>query len=127
MRQRVTEVTIANAASLSGAAILDGDIVAIVMPSAWTAANLTFQGATIVQTTGATPGGVTVGTYQDIYDSGGTELAVTAAASRYIVLTPALAAALRGFGAIKIRSGTSGTPVNQGAARTISIVTWQYK
>lgn len=100
--------TIANAASLSGAIDLAGfSQVGLVMPAAWTAANLTFQGC---DTLG--------GTYQDIYDSAGNELTVIAAASRCIADIPELAP----FRFIKIRSGTSGTPVSQGASRDIIVV-----
>lgn len=103
--QQGENISIANGASLSSAIDLDENgIVALQMPSAWTAANLTFQGSY---------DGVT---FADVYDSAGTELSVTAAASRYIVLTPATFAGLRH---LKVRSGTTGTPVNQGAARTI--------
>ncbi len=104
-------VTIANGESLSGEVDLAGFKLAIIqMPAAWTAANLTFQVAT-----------ATGGTFQNLYDDGGTEVSVTAAVSRAISLdnnVVNLAAARF----IKIRSGTSGTPVAQGAARTITLI-----
>lgn len=102
------DATIANGAALSGAVDLQGNtIVGIQMPSSWTAANLTFQGSADGTT------------YQDVYDTSGTEVVITAAASRCIVVNPATFQALR---FLKIRSGTTGTPVNQGAARTISLI-----
>ena len=79
----------------------------IVMPAAWTAANLTFQ---------ASADGTT---YSNMYNSDGTELTVTASTSRYIYLDPAIFASVQ---FLKIRSGTAGTPVNQEAARTIGLV-----
>lgn len=100
---------IANGTSLSsaidlGAATLFG----VQMPSSWTTANLTFQAST---------DGVT---YANLYDSTGTEVAVTAGASQFIVLsTPAQWIGIR---YLKVRSGTSGTAVNQVADRTIQIV-----
>jgi hypothetical protein len=104
--------TIANGASLSGAVSLEGATpLAIVMPSAWTAANLTFQASEDEST------------YNDMYDYAGTEVTVTAAASRHIWLSPN---EWVGAKSIKVRSGTTGTPVNQGAARTITILARQY-
>lgn len=108
LRQAPSAV-IANAASLSGAINLgDGGLVALKMPSAWTAAALTFKAAEKED-----------GTYYDVYDSTGTALSVTAAASTYILLAPSTFAGLR---FIKIQSGTTGSPVAQGAARTIIVL-----
>ena len=102
------DVTIANGEALSqsigiGKACTPA---AIIMPAAWTAANLTFRGSS-----GST-------TPVDLYD-GGTEVAVTAAASRYIIIE---AAVFFGVRTLQIRSGTAGTPVNQGAARTLRVI-----
>jgi hypothetical protein len=103
----MTTVTIANGASLSGAVDIGGrKLVAIDMPSAWTAAALTFQ---------ASADGVT---YDDMYD-GATERSLTVAASRYMMLNIGDWVGAR---YLKIRSGTSGTPVNQGGARTITLM-----
>lgn len=100
--------TIANGASLSGAVELEGmELVAIEMPAAWTAANLTFQGS---------HDGVT---FNNVHDDAGTEVSVTAAAARFIRLNPEL---WGGFHAIKVRSGTAGAAVNQGAERVINLV-----
>jgi hypothetical protein len=103
----VRTATIANGASLSDAVDLGGrKLVAIDMPSSWTAASLTFQ---------ASVDGVT---YDDLYD-GATERTLVVAASRY------LAQAIGdwvGVRFLRIRSGTAGTPVNQGGARTITLV-----
>lgn len=102
--------TIAINASLSGEVDLEGfTLVSIIMPAAWTAANLTFQASD-----------VTGGTFQDVYDDQGVEVTVQAAASRSIGID-LLAGALAGFRFIKIRSGTTGTPVNQAAARTLTL------
>lgn len=99
--------TIENSGSLSGAVDLGGrKLVAIDMPSSWTAASLTFQ---------ASVDGVT---YDDLYD-GATERALTVAASRYLAFNIADWVSVR---FLKIRSGTAGTPVNQAAARTLTLV-----
>lgn len=78
------------------------------MPASWTAANLTLQSSK--------DGGET---WQNVYDKSGTEVTITVAADRYVVLDSTLTDLLRGARNLKIRSGTSGAPVNQGAERTI--------
>lgn len=93
-------------------------IVAIDMPSGWDSANLTFQASAEVSDTSAVP----AATYDNVYDGTGTELAVTAAASRYVVLTTAQKDALRGVRSLKIRSGTAATPVTQTADRELILV-----
>lgn len=100
---------IAISTSLSAAVNLGEKVaIGILMPAAWDAANLTFQGSV---------DGVS---FSNIYDSSGNELTVTAAASRYIYLDPTV---FVGLNQIKVRSGTNGTPVTQTAARALSIVT----
>ena len=75
------------------------------MPFAWTAADLTFQVST--------DNGVT---YQNVYEEDGSEYVVTADASRFIAI-----ANLPRVDAVKVRSGTSGTAVNQVSARTLTL------
>lgn len=101
---------IAQSGSLSGMIRIGEKVaVGILMPAAWDAANLTFQGSI---DDGAN--------FSNIYDSSGNELTVTAAASRYILLDPTN---FVGLTQIKVRSGTSGAAVNQTAARSLTIVT----
>ena len=102
-------VTIANGASLSNAlADVDGAaIVGIIMPAAWTAANLTLQMSHDDTT------------FNNVYDETGTEKTIVASTSRYILLNPA---DFLGCNGLKIRSGTAVTPVNQGADRVITFV-----
>jgi hypothetical protein len=104
------KATIASGAALSGVVNVDGRrISGIIMPSAWTAAALTFQ---------VSADGVV---YNDLYDEAGAEYSITVAASRYIGVD-AGALELSAVDFIKVRSGTTGTPVNQGAAREIIFV-----
>jgi hypothetical protein len=104
-----TAVTIANGASLATAVDLGGaTVVGIVMPAAWTTAVVTLSAS------------VDGTTYNDVTDSAGTEVSIAAAASRYIPINPAT---LPGLQYVKVRSGTSGAAVNQGAARTLYLVT----
>lgn len=101
-------VQILAGASLSNEVDLNGhQVVAIYMPGTWTTANLTFSASN-----------VTGGTFNNVYDSAGNELTVTAAASRTLVDIPEL----EPIRFLRIRSGTSGTPVNQLADRTLILI-----
>ena len=110
-----TPAVIANGTSLAPAVDLGtGRIAAIQTPSAWTAAAITFQGSN---------DNVNFG---DIWDAiAGTELtiasaAIATAAMRYLILDFAKFAGVR---YVKVRSGTGTTPVNQGAQRTLQLIT----
>lgn len=104
--------TIANGASQSSVIDLRSRrLKAIVMPSSWTAADFTFL---------ASADNVT---YQAVYDDNATELTVKAAASRVLTLRDDISSCLEGVGYVKLRSGTSAVPVNQGAARTVFLLT----
>ncbi len=106
-----TPVVIAINTSLSSAVKVHGGLVSIVeMPSAWDAANLTFQ----------TSGDGS--TFMNLYDENGTEVTVTAAASRRIRLEPSQWAAIS---EIKVRSGTAAVAVNQTAERTLYLEIWE--
>lgn len=111
-------VTIANGGSLSNALALGGAVpCALVLPAAWTAANITFSGSV---------DGVVFGSIFDGDAGAEAEYKVTTtytAASgsgenRAIPINPDR---FQGYNYIKVRSGTQGTPVNQGAARTIQM------
>lgn len=107
------QVTIANGTSLSPAVYIGaGDLVAIEMPAVWTAANLTFQ---------TSSDGVT---FQNLKDDSGNEVTATAAAGVNIAIGEGTAKAedFRGAVYIKIRSGTSAVPVNQGQNSTLTAV-----
>ena len=105
---RYPVATIAEAASLSDAVVVGAGaaVFGIVMPATWSAAGLTFQGS------------VDGTNFFNIYDNA-SEWTETAAASRIIMVDPTLSESLQ---QIKVRSGTSGTPVNQAAARTITLI-----
>lgn len=80
----------------------------IYMPASWTTASLTFL---------ASRDGTN---FVPMFDSGGTEVAITAAASAFVAIRPTA-----WFGALrylKVRSGTSASPVAQGADRTLILV-----
>lgn len=102
--------TIANAGSLSNAFPQgDGALVAIELPSAWTAAALSFD----VSNDNVT--------YKSLSWSG-SEFTISDPSAGTSILGTALSvdpAIFQGYRYIKIRSGTVGTPVAQGGARTL--------
>lgn len=110
-RNNTDTVTILSGAALSDALPLYGrQITGLLMPAAWTTADVTLS----VSLDGST--------YVDLYDSSG-EVVLTAAASVFIGLNvaPMFAPAY-----VKVRSGTSATPVNQAADRDIIVVTGDF-
>jgi len=121
MRLSYADCLIANAASLQTGEVdvRSHDIVGIEMPAAWTAASITFQGC--FRNDGASGTALTE-TFQNVFDGAGAELTITTLVSQYVVLTQAQQFATRGLARIKIRSGTSGVAVNQGAARTVRLI-----
>ena len=72
--------------------------------SAWTNASMTFLGS------------IDGSNFYDIYGSTGNEIAYTTTASRLMTFDPAFWLGMRW---IKIRSGTTATPVAQAAERTL--------
>jgi hypothetical protein len=108
-----TTINIEAGGSLSNAFRLDGfNKLAIQTPSSWTTATLTFQGC-----------GEQGGTYADIYtDFPLAELVLPGTISALQAISiESFLATLKNFSYIKIRSGTSSTPVVQAVTRTINI------
>lgn len=111
--------TTAVATILSGAAVSDAIdlkdyvIAALMIPSAWTAAALTFTGCD-------TPGGA----FLPLYDDAGTEVTVASAsvAADRILVNKAVLEQLAAVRWLKIRSGVLATPVNQAADRVIKVM-----
>lgn len=107
-------VTIANAASLSDASVLDltRSLVGLITPAAWTAAPITFKVS------------MDDVTYYPLMDDTGTEVIIPSAsiptgAAWACALDPADFIAWR---YVKVQSGTNAANTNQGAARTIKLV-----
>jgi hypothetical protein len=114
LAQGVVTAVIESGQSLSGAVELKPQgrsgfctAAVMVMPSAWTAADVTFQGS------------IDGSTFGNLYDDAGVEVVVKAAASRVVVLPAAYFWGLRW---IRVRSGTSAAPVTQTAQRSITIL-----
>lgn len=105
----VPAVLIANGTSLS--AVLEvgpGELVGIIVPNGWTAAGLSFQGS------------VDGTNFFNLYDNFGAEITVAVPVTTGCLLAwdPSVKCTVY----LKIRSGTLGTPVNQGADRTLTAV-----
>jgi len=111
-RVEVIEATIPNGQSLSDPVDLGwGVLTAIQMPSSWTSAGLSFR---------ASYDGVTFGPIRDLpgnFPSTGGSVA----ANEYISVHT-LAEYWKGIRWLQVVSANSGTPVNQGADRTLYLI-----
>jgi hypothetical protein len=109
----VLTANIANAAALSQALDVGAArAVGVIVPAAWTAADLTFA---VCDTAG--------GTFVPLFDDTGTEVRIVGpAVNTARSLSPTAAAALGAWRFVKFRSGTNAVPVNQGAARALAVV-----
>lgn len=112
---KVQTATIANGASQSSVIELSGDdrLVGVGIPASWTAANITLLVAGVPDAAGTL-------TYYPVYDKSGNEVVITAAAGLVNMIGGQIVSGCR---YLKLRSGTAGTPVNQGAARTLTVYT----
>jgi hypothetical protein len=108
------DAMIAATQSLSGVVDLGQNrLWGIVMPGAWTAASMTFQGSV---------DGVS---FFDLYDdvaTPGTFVETTWTVAAAQMLVPAVPVRFIGIRWLKIRSGTSAAPVAQAAGRVITII-----
>lgn len=82
-------------------------LVGLYVPSNWTSANITFQ---------VSPDGVNWG---NMFSYLGAEVTFVAVAGQFLAVDPTL---WKGARAIKVRSGTSGSPVNQSATVALQLV-----
>jgi len=103
---------IAPGASLSAAVSMGADtLVGISMPAAWVSASLTFQ---------VSPDGGT--TWQELVNDSGSAIAITAAAGQFVSLVTNSNYTWRGINMLKVRSGTSGSPVVQTGGATVNLI-----
>lgn len=111
----MADVTIASGASLSGSRDLGlttsgAKFVGIIMPDSWDTADLTFQGSDDNST------------FKNVYDDNDAEVTVQAGSARSIGFRNEIQQALSAFRFIKVRSGTSGTPVTQSSSRVLQLL-----
>lgn len=121
-RTTALTVRITSGQSLSlPVAIQDHVLVAIQVPAAWTAAALTFQGAVGVGKGDQAGSGTTWG---DVYDDAGVEVSIAQAnvVPGRVLVNASILEKLAALPAIRIRSGTSGAAVAQGADRDIVLL-----
>lgn len=106
--------------ALSGAIDLGGfNLVAIELPELWAGgAVITFQAKAERAETAAE----STEDWDDVYDDTGTEISVTVAQNRIVVIGTATKAAIGALRFIRIRSGTTGTPVNQNPALNLRLI-----
>lgn len=103
---------IANGAALSAAIALGAKVpVALKMPAAWTANKVTFQGSKDGST------------YVEVLLVNGGAFEIASADAAVNAQIPLDARQFAGFTHVKVRSGTVGSPGNQGAARTMTLIT----
>jgi len=97
---------------ITGGVAMGADtLVGIWMPATWVAASLTFQ---------VSPdGGVT---WLELYNDGGTEITISAAASQFISLVTNSNYTWRGITMLKVRSGTASVPVVQTGGATVTLI-----
>jgi hypothetical protein len=108
--QQTVTVRIASGQALSAPLwIGNAALTALRMPPAWDAAALTLQCATDPVN----------GPWLDLHDQAGAEVSFAVAANRHVALTHN---SLRGLLWVRVRSGTSGTPVNQAANRDLVLI-----
>lgn len=110
-------VTIPNGTAITGEIDLrTWRLLGIKFPAAWTAADITFQ----VSEKPTAEGGV----YAEVFntDDSGTGAALVWDAAASIYSLPDWAAAALQHCMLKVRSGTSGAPVNQGADRILTLI-----
>ena len=117
----VIPIKILSGTSLSSTAayIGDGILAGIIMPATWTTANLTFQGGAILDET-VFPAPAPA--FNNLFDAAGNEVTVDAAASIQITLPDCTDGSMYGCQFIKVRSGTSGSAVNQSADRQLYLI-----
>lgn len=104
-------VAIPNGTSISSAFQLNGGHVEGIYVAGWTAAGMSFE----VSEDGSV--------FVPLVDALGVEMTLTVVANRAIAVP---LAALRGWNWLRVRSGTSAVPVNQGADRLLTFITRRY-
>ena len=120
IKERIVSVRIpaGNSRQSGSVDLLGGRLVGLQMPSPWTAANITFLGTATFDDNLVSPS-----IWDPVYSSNGDEVEVMVSNSRIIGIDPKI---MLPFRFLRLRSGTSATPVNQVAARTILLIVWPF-
>jgi hypothetical protein len=121
-----TQAVIAAGTAVSGAVYIGGELVAIQLPSGWTAASMTFavsfDGVTYYQLQDASGNTVTIPSGA-LPTGAAAQIALSTSTAAYGTTGPAISPIdFRGAQFVKIQSGTSGSPVNQVSAITLNLI-----
>lgn len=109
--------------SLSGEIDLGSfDLLALEMPEVWAGTTITFQSKAIPASATTSRVGITTEDWDNVYDDTGTEVSITVAANRVVVIGTVTKAAIGALRYIRIRSGTSAAPVNQNPTMEIRLI-----
>ncbi len=105
--------------SLSGMVDLGGfNLVALEMPEAWTGTAITFQAKAERSATSAE----STEDWDNVYDDAGTEVSVTVASNRIVVIGTVTKAAIGALRFIRIRAGSAAAPNDQNPAKEIRLI-----
>lgn len=109
----------ANQALSGGIDLGANSLVAIEVPSTWAGgAVITFQ----AKGAGINDEESDPEDWNDVYDDAGTEVSVTVASNRVVVIGTVTKAAIGAVRYLRIRSGTAAAPVNQNPARNLRLL-----
>lgn len=109
--REVIQVSIPNGTSVSNVVTVgSGEIVGIIMPAAWTAADITFESTLLDGTT-----------FGQVFDDANAAIKATSPAAGAIV-NFRRGTAPRFVGPFRLRSGTVAAAVNQGGTRVVGVV-----
>lgn len=119
---KVMGVEIPNNQAVSGSIDLGSmNIEAIDVPTNWAGTTITFQSKSNRGSGDGTNSNVEI--WRNVYNDAGTEVSVTVAANRIVgISAQVMMDALHGLRYIRLRSGTSGTPVNQSPAKIVRLI-----
>lgn len=98
------------------------NLVALEMPEGWGGSTITFQSKAIPNSATSQSSGAVSEDWDDVYDDTGTEVSITVASNRVVVIGTVTKAAIGACRYIRIRSGTSAAPFNQNPTREIRLI-----
>lgn len=117
-------VEINNNQAISGAFNIGvADLIAIEMPATWAGTVITLQGKSTGSPDAGTESPDDQEAWKDVYDDTGTEVSLTVAGNRMVIIGTATKAAIAALRYLRIRSGTAASPVNQSPSKVIRIFT----
>lgn len=98
------------------------NLVALWMPAGWAGTAITFQSKDHRQPEAGDVSVDDLETWKDVYDDAGTEVSITVAANRVVVIGTVTKAAIGALRYLRVRSGTAAAPVNQSPTRVVKLI-----